>query len=99
MELKKIELASDEEGDVYPSKITVDMDIKEAIWIASVAGKCRGASPHSRIYDCLVGDLINRYWDDGVDDARRIHPVDIPNISSGSNAEALPRNEKVVDTP
>jgi len=75
MELKNITLA---EG--MPKSITVEMSIEEAVWIAIIAGKQRGESPHSEIYGCLTGELFNRFWDDGVDDAKRSHFVETPPI-------------------
>ena len=79
MQITNIKFIQGREG-ADPSAITVTMTIEEAIWIAEIAGKQRGDSPHLGIYDCLVGDLFNRYWDGGVDDAIRIYPVEIPPI-------------------
>lgn len=56
------------------------MSVEEALWIAMVAGKQRGGSTHSGIYESLVGDVFNRYWDNGVNDAMREHYVEIPPI-------------------
>ncbi len=80
MKLKSIEFSDGDEGCADPRAITVTMTLEEAIWIALVSGKQRGESPHNGIYTCLVGDVFNRYWDDGVDDARKSHPVELPPI-------------------
>jgi len=68
------------EGDASPSEVTVTMSIKEAIWMAKVSGLQRGESPHNGIYQSLVCDVMNRYWEDGVDGAMRMHHVEIPPI-------------------
>jgi hypothetical protein len=68
------------DGIADPATVTVTMSIEEALWIAQVAGKQRGGSPHRTIYDCLVGDLFNRYWEDGVKDAARVYPMELPPI-------------------
>lgn len=61
-----------------PAMVTVEMSISEAAAIAKVFG---GLSPksfsekvpaltngeHSEVYGCLVGEVFNRFWDDGVD--------------------------------
>lgn len=79
MEINSIDFEQTGDG-VCPAKVTVTMGIEEAIWIAKTAGKQRGSSPHSSIYDALVGDVFNRYWECGVDDACRARPVEIPPI-------------------
>lgn len=80
MQLKEIKFSPNEEGDVMPSTINVTMTIEEALWIAKVAGQQRGESPHSGIYDCLTGDVFNRYWDDGLDDASKEIRIETPVI-------------------
>lgn len=80
MELKAAEFTRDSNGDTVPSHVEVRMTIEEALWIAKVAGKQRGDSPHVSIFDCLVGDVFNRYWDNGPTGADQEHPVEIPPI-------------------
>ena len=70
------------DDEQYPARISVEMTIEEATWIAAIAGKCSGDSPHHGIYDCLVGDVFNRYWDDGVDEAMKMLGIKIPNIGA-----------------
>jgi hypothetical protein len=79
MKLENIRF-SDGENGAEPEKITVTMTLPEAIWMAKIAGKQRDESPHSGIYDCLIGDVFNRYWDDGVDEADIPFRVKIPLI-------------------
>lgn len=77
MQIDKIIFTQSEEG-AEPENITVTMSLKEAIWIAKVAGQQCGEGQHREIYGPLIGDLFNRYWDDGVDEAHRQHPVEVP---------------------
>lgn len=70
--------------DTIPDTITVTMSSREALWIAKVAGKTPSPSTEcSAIYDCLVGDVFNRYFEDGLKDAEECEstPVKIPKIS------------------
>jgi len=62
MKLQKIELDDDE----YPESITVQMTLDEAVWIGLLAGKQRGSSPHNGIHSCLIGNLFNRFFDNGI---------------------------------
>ena len=58
--------------DQCPSTVTVEMDIREAALMAKLFGQMRPTeSQGATAYDCLVGDVFNRYWDDGVDEALR----------------------------
>lgn len=60
-----------------PDAITVTMSVAEAAFITTLLGRMNdleqdnviagGAHAGRGIYDCLTGDLFNRYWDDGVD--------------------------------
>ena len=79
MELKNIRF-KDIEGAIYPSNIEVSMSIEEALWIAKIAGSQQGSSPHNGIYDCLVGDVFNRYWDTGCEGADANFNIAIPPI-------------------
>lgn len=74
MKIKSIKLDDDE----MPSNITVSLSIEEAVWIAKVSGKQRGESPHNEIYNALTGSVFNPFWDDGIDEAYRQHPVKTP---------------------
>jgi hypothetical protein len=80
MQLKRMTFAPAEDGTPWPATVTVTMTIEEAVWMAAVAGRCYGDSPHHTIYGCLVGNVINRYWDDGIDGALRDTPVTLPMI-------------------
>jgi hypothetical protein len=62
-----------------PKTIVVEMTVAEAAFIAKFTGKQNvhmanavmpdGHEQSSEIYDCLVGEFFNRYWDEGVDGA------------------------------
>ena len=70
-------------GEVYatPETVTVTMSIKEAIWIAKLAGKqVGGDGTSSSIYSCLTGEVFNRWWDDGVTGANKDFPTEVPPI-------------------
>lgn len=61
-----------------PETITVTLTIQEAAFLAKFVGGARvidmnkvfdgGDKPGVEVYECLVGAVFNRYWDDGVDD-------------------------------
>ena len=78
MKLKELTFSEDNVGDAVPSTITVEMTVEEALWIAKVAGKTRGGG--GSIYNCLVDDVFNRYWDDGANGANLQFNVEIPPI-------------------
>lgn len=80
MELNNIAFI-EEKGSALPAKITVTMTLDEVIWIAKIAGQQNGTSPHYGIYRCLVGDVINRFWEDGIKSAD-INNVTIPIITN-----------------
>jgi len=71
MKLKKLEFEENVEGEALPSKVTVEMSIEEALWISLHSGKQIGISPHSGIFNCLVGDVFNRFWDNGQHDLQK----------------------------
>ena len=79
MKVKKMSFIGGEDG-AEPNSITVSMTITEAAWIAKVAGEQRGESPHVAIYATLIGDVFNRYWDDGLDDFLLVNPVETPPV-------------------
>ena len=79
MRIKKIKFDDAGEG-VEPTHVTAEMTLEEVVWIAKNAGRQQGASPHNEIYSSLVGDVINRFWDGGLDDAYREYPVDLQPI-------------------
>ena len=62
MKLNSIELDSEEAVET----ITVTMTVKEAAWIAKVAGSCRDIDCDNDIYSCLTGAFFNRFYEDGV---------------------------------
>ncbi len=80
MKLKAINEYRDSEEGVVPSKITVEMSLEEAIWIGKIARQQRGVSPHEGVFNCLIGDVFNRYWEDGIDGAYYQYPVQLPPI-------------------
>lgn len=81
MKLIGITFTDNEAGDPVPSRITVEMSQDEALLIATMIGKTNHTQRNemmagagvigSDVYDCLTGNVFNRYWDDGVTDAMR----------------------------
>lgn len=67
----------DDNGD--PETITVAVTRREAQFVAKALGRLNLDAANEvlpgyysevqDIYDCLVGNVFNRYWDDGVDGA------------------------------
>lgn len=80
MDIKSITFSKNNDGISVPEKISVSMDVEEALWIAKVSGEQRGDSPHHGMYACLVGDVFNRYWEDGVNEASREFVFETPPI-------------------
>lgn len=89
MELKAISFATTD-GETFPDRITVEMSQAEAAAIAALFGLLnghaltrlgiRGIDPG--IHDCLAGDVFNRYWDNGVEEARpQPMPLDLATIN------------------
>lgn len=76
MEINAIQFEQGEEGAI-PAEITVTMTLEEAVAIAHVFGDFTDKDledkglPQTDIYSALTGDVFNRYWDDGLDGARR----------------------------
>jgi hypothetical protein len=79
------EMVETDDGTVtLPATVTVKMPLAEALYIAATCGKRNhpdanaimrgGAEVNSEIYDCLVADVFNRYWDCGVTDALLARP-------------------------
>lgn len=80
MEIKSIKFTQQEDG-AYPEEITATFSIKEAIFIGKVTGKTRGGiQPAHDIWTALIGDVFNRYWYDGIDEADSKLNVEIPPI-------------------
>ncbi|ANA86270.1 hypothetical protein SEA_LOZINAK_113 [Gordonia phage Lozinak] len=77
MRVRSIELA--ENG--FPEQVTVVMSRSEAEWITLVLGSLTGEQEEAikpgyreqsgEIYNALVGELFNRFWEDGINDAVR----------------------------
>jgi hypothetical protein len=76
MKLIALTFEQEDEGAV-PSRITVEMSLAETAAIAHIFGAMNhhalsrlGVADdtwESGIYGCLVDDVLNRYWDDGID--------------------------------
>ena len=67
MKILAIELDTDE----LPAEITVRMSRAEAELIAAHVGQVLPSTgTSSGIYDALVGGVFNRFWEDGLTDAR-----------------------------
>lgn len=77
MELKAIGFTTDENG-TWPDRITVEMTQAEAAAVAALFGllnghaydRLGGYEKVGGIYSCLVGDVFNRYYENGVDEVR-----------------------------
>lgn len=77
--MKLVTLHFDEAAN--PDRITVEMTRDEGLLVAKVLGTMTGTDQNAvmsggdgigtDIYACLVGDVFNRYWEDGVNDALR----------------------------
>jgi hypothetical protein len=74
-------IALDDDGD--PSKVLFEMSIIEAVYLTKLIGDQNGLDAertlpghgqavNSEIYGSLTGELFNRFYDDGVDDAVRL---------------------------
>lgn len=77
MKLLAMSMVTDDDGDAFPATVTVEMSIADALVIAEIYGQMNGIAHQATgatggPYDCLVGSVFNRYWDDGVIDARRM---------------------------
>jgi hypothetical protein len=73
MKLNSLTFVDGDDG-AEPDTVTVTMTIFEAAVIASLFGKLNSYANDKialdyDIYGCLVGDVFNRYWDDGLNDA------------------------------
>lgn len=69
MKIKQLTLSDETE---MPESITVEMTIEEAVWLADHLGSMKSPPVWSDpIYGALVGGVINRYWEDGVDEAKK----------------------------
>lgn len=72
MKIRKIEL-----NDGQPTKVTAELTVVEAAYLARITGKqngitaaefmAGGSDANTEIYSCLTGELFNRFYDDGVD--------------------------------
>ena len=64
MKINSITLDEDE----LPSDIAVTMTIAEAVMIAKYVGNLTPTTDVSQgLYSALVGGVINRFWDDGLE--------------------------------
>jgi len=64
-----------------PATITSEISAAEAIFLATLLGQQTGIAANgvwpghgelsTAVYDCLSGEVFNRYYEDGVDEARR----------------------------
>lgn len=79
MKLIQIELDDEE----LPSGATLRVSADEALYLALLLGKMNGvqaeelmtggANVSSEMHSCLSNGLFNRFYDDGVSDAARLH--------------------------
>jgi hypothetical protein len=79
VELKSITFTKDEQdGDVVPESAVFELTIQEIAYLATLLGQQTGITAsavmpggdgvNSSIWNSLNGDVINRYYDDGIDD-------------------------------
>lgn len=68
MKLKNIEF-EEIDGQPFPFLITVEITLEEAVWMSKIAGKQTGNSCHHDIYNCLIPNVFNNYWENGIKDA------------------------------
>lgn len=62
MQLLNIELK-----DGFPVQIVVSMSVDEAARVARSAGSASpSTNEDAELYNCLAGELFNRYWDEGL---------------------------------
>lgn len=79
MNVKTIEL--DDNDDDRIVSVTVRLTLPEVVYLAKVTGQTTwaeregvmpgGGKVGSAIYDCVTGGVLNRYYEDGVNDAVR----------------------------
>ena len=72
MKIKQLTFTDGEDGAI-PASGVVEMTIEEMAFFAVIAGMLTDSMKPKNFdaYDALVGDVFNRYWDDGVDGAIR----------------------------
>jgi len=71
MELNEIKFTTNSDGDAIPETVGVTMTAREAVVVADILGQIPSGGDESAIYSVLVGDVFNRYWDGGTDEAMR----------------------------
>ena len=76
MKIKNIKFSK----KVNLKNITVIMSIEEAAWFAKVIGNITSVNSkiHNEMYRCLVSELFNKHYYDGVDEAIKELGVVIP---------------------
>ena len=66
MQIKTIDL-----NDGKPVRVTADLTVTEAAqiarWTGGLSPATGGTEETGEIYECLTGELFNRFWDSGVD--------------------------------
>ena len=77
--IKSITLNDDDEP--VPTSAVVELSLAELLFIARVTGKhshttaeevmAGGGEASTSLYNSLVGNVINRFWDGGTDEAVR----------------------------
>lgn len=75
-------------SDVIPDTVTVELTLAEVTAIASMCGSVSGYGQRvlggatSDIYQALTGDVLNRFFDGGLDDARSFFGMVKPDLRS-----------------
>lgn len=75
-------------SEVIPDTITVELTLAELTAIASMLGSVTGygtrvlAGTTTDIYHALTGDVLNRFFDDGLDGARAFFGMVKPDLRS-----------------
>lgn len=79
--IKSITLKDSGDGSAIPSSATVELSLAEILFISKFTGKqshntaeeimTGGGDASTSLYHSLTGDVINRFWDGGTDEAVR----------------------------
>lgn len=95
----RVDLKEGEDGEMYPSEITMTVSLEEAAAIAVLFGAISPAAwtklEPSRSwglddvspYSGLTGDVFNRYWEDGVNDVLRLGKKTLNDLILGKVSE------------
>lgn len=79
--IRAITMKDNGEGEAIPASVTVELSLAEVLFISKFTGKqshntaeevmTGGGDASTSLYHGLTGDVINRFWDGGTDEAVR----------------------------